>query len=638
MRKESKIFKAFRYLCLSFVVVIGLVAIIGTGGGDGGGGGGGGGGSTPDNTYYNNSNIVLNEKVIVLDEETNRSLISVASDGTTFTFERSTSQLESIAIDDILVFGITDLTPDGALRRVLSISLVGNPVIVTEQATLAETLESGTIDFRQVFGINDIQVTNVLVPGASAMVYPIHAALLDGKGWEWPVDEVIVDGVTLNGVIKVIPDFEYCIDIDPPSWLDPLPELLELTFINHTKIESNLTLSANESIEIEIIERELIGWALTRVPLGSGLWITPKLSIHIGANGVVSTGLSTSISNDIDIDAGISYYDDVFHVVKDYRSVRDFVPPSVPQITFNASAYCGAQLTLLVVDLVGGHADLNAKIEFDATVSPEPFWELYAGIFADIGVDVEPLGWTLYEKEWPLYDNKWLIADSNDPLNNPLNNPPTADISSPSGGSEYDVGDTIIFSGTGDDPEDGSLTGGSLVWTSNRDGQIGTGTYFTRDNLSVGIHTITLTATDSEGATGTDSVSIICVETDVGPPAENLGTAPVITDAYLVDYWDWRSNWPKETVFSIYDDYEYIIHASDPDLDTKTLYITTFYPADSDESLREIISDISTFYTGEWFITGLRMTGPSGDYRVEFQIEDSKGNISNTFVSYYTVR
>jgi len=44
MKKESKIFKAFRYLCLSFVVVIGLVAIIGTGGG---GGGGGGGGTTP---------------------------------------------------------------------------------------------------------------------------------------------------------------------------------------------------------------------------------------------------------------------------------------------------------------------------------------------------------------------------------------------------------------------------------------------------------------------------------------------------------------------------------------------------------------------------------------------------------------
>jgi hypothetical protein len=91
---------------------------------------------------------------------------------------------------------------------------------------------------------------------------------------------------------------------------------------------------------------------------------------------------------------------------------------------------------------------------------------------------------------------------------NDVNNSPTADISSPTDGSDYDEGDTIIFSGTGDDPEDGPLTGGSLVWTSSRDGQVGTGTYFTRDNLSGGTHTVTLTATDSQGATGTDSVSV----------------------------------------------------------------------------------------------------------------------------------
>lgn len=47
MKKESKFIKSFRYLCLSFVVVVGLVAIIGTGGGGGGGGGGDDGGSTP---------------------------------------------------------------------------------------------------------------------------------------------------------------------------------------------------------------------------------------------------------------------------------------------------------------------------------------------------------------------------------------------------------------------------------------------------------------------------------------------------------------------------------------------------------------------------------------------------------------
>ncbi|MBA7633868.1 hypothetical protein ES703_41439 [subsurface metagenome] len=85
---------------------------------------------------------------------------------------------------------------------------------------------------------------------------------------------------------------------------------------------------------------------------------------------------------------------------------------------------------------------------------------------------------------------------------------PTATITSPSDGSKYTEGDTITFSGTGEDAEDGTLTGTFLVWTSSRDDEIGTGTYFERNDLSLGTHTITLAATDDDGATATDSVSI----------------------------------------------------------------------------------------------------------------------------------
>jgi hypothetical protein len=50
MKKESKIFKAFRYLFISFVFVIGLIAIIGTGGCGGGSSSGGGGGGSDGST------------------------------------------------------------------------------------------------------------------------------------------------------------------------------------------------------------------------------------------------------------------------------------------------------------------------------------------------------------------------------------------------------------------------------------------------------------------------------------------------------------------------------------------------------------------------------------------------------------
>jgi uncharacterized protein YjdB len=89
-----------------------------------------------------------------------------------------------------------------------------------------------------------------------------------------------------------------------------------------------------------------------------------------------------------------------------------------------------------------------------------------------------------------------------------LGQAPTATITSPANGARFAEGATITFSGSGTDPEDGDLTGSALVWTSSLDGQIGTGTSFTRDDLSTGTHTIRLTATDSDGGSGTASVTI----------------------------------------------------------------------------------------------------------------------------------
>jgi dienelactone hydrolase len=84
---------------------------------------------------------------------------------------------------------------------------------------------------------------------------------------------------------------------------------------------------------------------------------------------------------------------------------------------------------------------------------------------------------------------------------------PTATLTSPGAGS-FAQGASVTFTGSGSDPEDGTLTGASLTWTSSIDGAIGTGTTFSKSNLSVGTHTITLTAKDSQNATGTATVVI----------------------------------------------------------------------------------------------------------------------------------
>ena len=85
---------------------------------------------------------------------------------------------------------------------------------------------------------------------------------------------------------------------------------------------------------------------------------------------------------------------------------------------------------------------------------------------------------------------------------------PVAEINHPGDGETRKVGLDIPFIGLADDPQDGAIPGASLVWTSDLDGQIGTGTEFSAPLNTVGVHTVTLTATDIDGNVGTASLKL----------------------------------------------------------------------------------------------------------------------------------
>jgi chitinase len=86
---------------------------------------------------------------------------------------------------------------------------------------------------------------------------------------------------------------------------------------------------------------------------------------------------------------------------------------------------------------------------------------------------------------------------------------PIATINHPGDGeTRQQSNGPVPLVGVANDPQDGALTGAALVWTSDIDGQLGVGEQldFT---FSLGTHTVTLTATDSDGNTGTDSITLI---------------------------------------------------------------------------------------------------------------------------------
>lgn len=76
------------------------------------------------------------------------------------------------------------------------------------------------------------------------------------------------------------------------------------------------------------------------------------------------------------------------------------------------------------------------------------------------------------------------------------NNKPIATINNPGPSITKDYGDSIYFSGIGDDPDPGD-TIESYRWTSDIDGQLSTQQSFTTTSLSVGTHTISFKVMDN---------------------------------------------------------------------------------------------------------------------------------------------
>ncbi len=89
---------------------------------------------------------------------------------------------------------------------------------------------------------------------------------------------------------------------------------------------------------------------------------------------------------------------------------------------------------------------------------------------------------------------------------------PEIHVMTPDSGKNFLQGATVILhAGTWDIDDQALLDGADVQWTSNLDGLIGTGRHTSVSTLSVGVHTITVEGTDSDGMTSTDTTKATIV-------------------------------------------------------------------------------------------------------------------------------
>jgi hypothetical protein len=134
----------------------------------------------------------------------------------------------------------------------------------------------------------------------------------------------------------------------------------------------------------------------------------------------------------------------------------------------------------------------------------------------------------LYETSNPqlVQDVKFVRIAVHDPLQ------PTATITTPANNAHVYAGSPVVISGVGHDLDTGdTLTSGHLHWTINAT-PTATGSSFTHVFNSTGTYTITLTATEQAGRSGSASVTL---HVDPAPPnAEVQIVSPADGTGYLV--------------------------------------------------------------------------------------------------------
>ena len=353
----------------------------------------------------------------VLDQTAMQSL-SVSPDGLTLTMSASSPVAQSLEAGDVIVATPTSadgVAPKGMLRQVLSVSSNTSQVVATtQQGTLAEAFQRANFQVQSQLTSNTIQAVRThpgvtFHPGASfhrvgngrKSLIPSDTLSDPCGGYSLGVFDVpeaiqvdAVPGLTLSGSVEVCSGLNFSVDIIGTGFLGLVPTLKSLTATASMGAYSDLTLQGDflsGSFDSQHITLATLDFPPIDVP-GLPVWVTPEVSVFVGANGNLSAGITTEVSAAGTYTGGVTYAAGAWSPVPLTPSFQFAYQPPTLNSSLSAKAYAGIEFDLYVYDVVGPSFKPDGYLDLVATITPNPLWTLTAGLEGPMSLDVSFLG------------------------------------------------------------------------------------------------------------------------------------------------------------------------------------------------------------------------------------------------------